>query len=308
MELTYEIPDDEALSFDENVTENDGVYICSTFECVGTPPVLLPSKAHRDEYGSCVCENYKKTDYNNYLQSLKNDGFDTVETKYDDAYLSKPGCAVFLSYYEKDKELKITWYETSPYAPENGLLADEAEKLLCYEKSLSKIKLRPIDITPKGFYELTGAQIYAVPEYSHDYYASTGQDDLIFEDNEYYSCDIKLVLNKKVYDVRYDCIAVTDIDVDGKEDICLLQYGPTSGLFTFVVDVITDGEVIGNCFCTDHYDLSFVNINNRLFIKGVTQENEYHTFKIKLEEYEGQRYLELYENGEPISTFFRQGE
>ncbi len=302
-EQTRDLTEYNELSYDDNVIEEDTLLICKAFMCVGAPPAVLPRTAHKGEYGSYVCENYRRTDYKRYIETLKNDGYKAVETKYDDAFFTRNDSFIFLNYYENDKKLDITWYKKSPYDPDGGISADEAEKLLCYEKSLSKIKLHPIDITPKGFFERTGAQIFAVPEYSYDVFAGNGQDELMFEDNEYYDCNIKLVKDGSVYSVNYDCIAVTDIDVDGKEDICFLQYGPTSGLFTFVVGVISDKDVYGGFFNTEHYSLSFVNINKRVYIRGITQDNEYHFFKIKPETNDKERYIELYENDEPVSQW-----
>lgn len=53
---------------------------------------------------------------------------------------------------------------------------------------------------------------------------------------------------------------VFDVDGDGVQDRCVMSYGPTSGLFTFIFTVTSKGSTqpkYQNIFLTDHSDLSF---------------------------------------------------
>ena len=96
-------------------------------------------------------------------------------------------------------------------------------------------------------------------------------------------------------------IALYDIDRDGKDELCGMGYGPTSGLFTFEVIVWEDGKVEHfGCFCTQFYYLSFVEAENgTIQIQGITQGDSPETFFFDMTAAEGT--VQLTHNGEPLT-------
>lgn len=80
---------------------------------------------------------------------------------------------------------------------------------------------------------------------------------------------------------------VFDIDKDGKDESCVLEYGPTSGLFTFVLSISENGELeYYDTYASPFYYLSFNVQDDTLRIKAITQDElpktEY--FDIAIEE------------------------
>ncbi len=76
-----------------------------------------------------------------------------------------------------------------------------------------------------------------------------------------------------------------DIDNDGKNEDCFLSYGPTSGVFTFVISASENGkDEYYNVFSSPAYDFSFEEKNGKLMLNGVTQGDnpKTHYFKIEI--------------------------
>jgi hypothetical protein len=96
-------------------------------------------------------------------------------------------------------------------------------------------------------------------------------------------------------------MALYDVDQDGKEELCGLGYGPTSGLFTFEVTVWEDGELDHfGCFCTQFYYLSFVeDESGPIRIQGITQGDSPETLYFDMAAAKGT--VQLTCNGEPLN-------
>ncbi len=78
--------------------------------------------------------------------------------------------------------------------------------------------------------------------------------------------------------------AVFDVDADGVEETCLLTPGPTSGLFTFCIEVRENGVTeYYNIFLADFYYLSFVRQDGELKLKGVTQGGNPETYYFQID-------------------------
>ncbi len=79
---------------------------------------------------------------------------------------------------------------------------------------------------------------------------------------------------------------VYDIDKDGRDENCELRYGPTSGVFTFILSVNENGknEYFNLYHSPTFYNLSFENVDGTLRLKGMTQgedpKTEYFDFVI----------------------------
>ena len=94
-----------------------------------------------------------------------------------------------------------------------------------------------------------------------------------------------------------------DVDGDWFGETCVLSYGPTSGLFTFVVTAWEDGKVEHfGCFCTQFYHLSFAeDASGTVHIQGVTQDENPETVYFDMTATNG--IVQLANNGEPVSPW-----
>lgn len=81
-------------------------------------------------------------------------------------------------------------------------------------------------------------------------------------------------LNEKDFSPIIDSI-VFDIDKDGRDESCVLRYGPTSGVFTFILSVSENGkaEYFNIFHSKTFYNLSFEVQDGTLTLKGMTQED-----------------------------------
>jgi beta-lactamase regulating signal transducer with metallopeptidase domain len=93
-----------------------------------------------------------------------------------------------------------------------------------------------------------------------------------------------------------------DIDNDGTKESCMLSYGPTSGVFSFVFSVTHDGvEKYRNTFITHHGNLEFLEKDGSTVLRHTYQEfansaEETHDYDISVNE----GHIILSENGDRI--------
>ena len=95
-----------------------------------------------------------------------------------------------------------------------------------------------------------------------------------------------------------------DIDGDGEDEYCSLNYGLTSGVFTFSFRVLEAGAneaTYHTTFISDWYKLSFVKCEDGVMrVQGINQANETHLFDISIVD----GNVHLTENGVPIGEIF----
>lgn len=285
--------------------QND-IWLCNRFSSVGEPPFSLPDAEPVQDSRRYSYTGVSSECYSSFLTDLRADGFSHVPMKFSD-FLLRDDCMIFSRYNKSDGSLAVSWYQKSHYAPEKGITADEAKAVLTPDGSLSKIPLCPIDVTPEGFCERTGGQMFAVPYYSYDNFKSSGEANLICEDNEWYACKVCYVNGDEVSAATMECAAVCDIDGDGGSDVLLLSFGPTSGLFTFEVKCITNHGTYFGCFQSDPSDFGFNSKDGKLVIEGDGYPDAHHCYEVRLAESDGQRIVMLYENGEELETWGMKG-
>ena len=285
--------------------ESDEIWFCNRFSSVGNPPFSLPEATeYPNGYYRYSYTGVSREYYDSFLSELTADDFSLVTMKYSD-FLFRDDCMVFSKYNNEDGFYSVSWYQKSPWAPDNGLSDEEASSILMPDEddSLSRIPIHPIDITPEGFHERTGGQIFAVPYYSYDSFRHSGQDSLMFEDNERYGCSVRCVIGDRSYATSMESIAVYDVDQDGSNEVLLLSFGPTSGLFTFNVMCVTSQGVYDTIFCTEYYRLAFAGLNGKLVIEGVGYDSIHHYFDIRLVEDKGESIVMLYGEDESLTLW-----
>lgn len=290
----------------DNSTVELEVWYCNNFTSIGDPPFSLPEAAgYADDYYKYSYTGISQMYYDSFLSGLTSDGFSHATMRFGD-FLFREDCMVFLTYAEVDGFFSVSWYQKSPYAPNEGLSIEEAESLLmpAANDSLSKIPMHPIDITPEGFYERTGGQMFAVPFYSYDRFISGGHDELMFDLNEWYACNVCYVIGDHFYATDRECIAVYDVDQDGSDEVLLLSSGPTSGIFTFDVRCVTGQEVFDAIFHTKpYYQLGFADVNGKLVIDGEDCDSNHRYFDIRIENNDGEKDVSLYDGKMRVEKF-----
>ena len=300
----------EETDFDSETNESkhdldNGIMFFNRFSSVGEPPFSFPDATESlNGYYRFSYTDVPRGYYDSFLSGLKTAGFSLYSMKYTD-FLFHDDCMILSQYIEDDGLFSVSWYQKSPDAPQNGISYEKAAALLMpdRENSLSKIPVHPIDITPEGFFERTGGQIFAVPYYSYDGFRNSGQESLMFEDNEWYSCTVYYVNGTDSFVTSMERVAVCDVDGDGSDDVLLLSYGPTSGLFTFDVMCVTNHGVYDTIFNTNFYNLSFFDQNGKIVMEGIGNDLIPHYFDVLLEESGEETIVMLYENGKRLQIW-----
>ena len=297
--------DDETSSIQPRIQaptlfQNSKLWFCNQFDSMGEPPFSLPEgspvidQGYRYYYSY---NNFSVADCDSFVSNLEDSGFELVTMKYS-RFLFRDDCMIFLNYSEDKELLTLSWYSRSQHANDDG----EVSSLSWYDgkDSLSKIKIHPIDVSPEGFYDLTGGQMFAVPYYSYDSFIASGQDSLMFEDNEYYNCSVCFVKDDTVLYTSMESVAVCDVDGDQLNDVLLLSFGPTSGLFTFNVTAVTKNGIYDTIFNTEYYKLGFEKKDDKIVIEGIGYDLKQHFFDIVLEKDGDETVVMLYDAGESL--------
>lgn len=102
----------------------------------------------------------------------------------------------------------------------------------------------------------------------------------------------------------YDSI-VFDVDGDGIDEVCVLGFGRTSGLFTFTfraAEIGADTLKYDTLFCTEWYDLSFIREDDGVVrVQGVDQKDPPQTHLFDIAIVDGS--IQLTEDGQSISRY-----
>lgn len=102
----------------------------------------------------------------------------------------------------------------------------------------------------------------------------------------------------------YDSI-VFDVDGDGIDEVCVLGFGQTSGLFTFTfraAEIGADTLKYDTLFCTEWYDLSFIRGDDGVVrVQGIDQKEPPQTHLFDIAVVDGS--IQLTEDGQSISRY-----
>ena len=102
----------------------------------------------------------------------------------------------------------------------------------------------------------------------------------------------------------YDSI-VFDVDGDGIDEVCVLGFGRTSGLFTFTfraAEIGADTLKYDTLFCTEWYDLSFIYGGDGVVrVQGIDQKEPPQTHLFDIAVVDGS--IQLTEDGQSISRY-----
>ena len=98
---------------------------------------------------------------------------------------------------------------------------------------------------------------------------------------------------------------VFDVDGDGIDEVCVLGFGRTSGLFTFTfraAEIGADTLKYDTLFCTEWYDLSFIHGDDGVVrVQGIDQKEPPQTHLFDIAVVDGS--IQLTEDGQSISRY-----
>lgn len=246
-----ENPDTSSLdSLQEALTPHVSLPQAIIFEPIHTtltvkasePPFSLPSfdldyKSSYYPIGNNTNYHYKDVSaqmIGDYVKKLEGEGVSSVIYADKTAMLYRDDCVLTFSGYDlenKNADITMKYYVRSEHTPKGAISATDATDLISNKYTgAMKTAFPPIDITPEGFYEASGLQIFAQPEH----YSPQGN---------YHQ--IQLYLVYRGIDARngYCNAAMADIDKNGKHETWIVEYGGTSGIYTFNL-IAYEGDTI----------------------------------------------------------------
>ncbi|MBO4325647.1 MAG: hypothetical protein J5950_00040 [Clostridia bacterium] len=177
-----------------------------------------------------------------YHAKLKAAGFECITTKYD-AFFYSDDAFVFQSdtaqnnAKESDKTLiRLTYFERSPES-RGGITEEEVQNML------PEFEYRPIDVTPEGFYEETGIQVFM----------GQGWYTAFFDKERGADVDLRRPMLYYIYDGRLiwaeahpssPTLVSADVDNDGSREVLILGVVPASGKSLLSVVAFRGGEKV----------------------------------------------------------------
>lgn len=288
-----------------------GVYISNSYRIYTDPAVPMPDSERLETEGwnDLAHRSYEWVSHEwekNYLKELEQDGY-TVKRGLNSSFAYDDKSYLFLNLMiddtrfniddggYTDEELPLALFiECFSQDPKikNGISREEAR-----DNIAPKSDLLPIDVTPDGLYEASGGQIFMQPEYSE----FSDDEEVQFSEDEWYAPEYYYIIDGACVKMSMPCIGVGDIDGDGKNETCILQYGPTSGVFTFSVDVYRDGDPVrvSQFFTTEWQDLAFTEKSDRLCLLGKGYQGGEHIYDLALDN----DAVSLSENGVPLTEW-----
>ncbi|MBR1535110.1 MAG: hypothetical protein IJ639_12140 [Ruminococcus sp.] len=296
--------DNDSTGTDVSVSvAKKGVFVCNVYNHYLDPDIPMPNSERLDtSYTADSVYRYYKWNSDEwaeeYYMSLEKSGFTVKRMQYG-AFAYNADSYIFLEHLtsewglteEDADEMSLEGFSQ----PKNtvGISREEAKRVIPTDS-----ELLPIDVTPEGLYEMTGGQIFMQPEYSFD-------DDEALRDpeNKWYWPSYYYIVNATAVQLDTASIGVGDIDGDGSSETCILSDGPTSGVFTFSVDVYRDGKAIcvRQCYNVEWQDLSFTERGSKLCVYGKASEGDEHIYDIALDD----GTVVLSENGKPIDPWIQ---
>lgn len=292
------------------IYETDSLYISNGFYIAETPPFSLPDFQIVPEESEGNYIYYTKVTpqkMDAYCDLLVSEGFEMQKFMFS-RFFYRSGCAINIVYSTEleTQTASLHYYVQRPDQPSAALSAQEALELIKQGPHLtiygqwmpSHDLYAPIDITPEGLFERSGYQIFIQPIHSYELLP----DQLDNEHNARYSTEYFLVNREGAYFFigSYSCIAVTDMDGNGIDELWMHNFGSTSGLYSISIIAWENGEIkYSNAFLTEPLYLSFSEKDGKLCLRGVSQLNEGYTYDFDISIVDGKIVLTGPDN-EPV--------
>ncbi len=212
-------------------------------------------------------KDVRPDELNDYIDGMCEAGFKFEEYAYNSLLYRDD---VFLLLNKENKQdampVGIEYYIGKPAEGEGALTWREAIRVMDDERLFCLA-----DTTPEGFFEATGAQVFIAPV-DRKYILSEAAEGIPLN----YGYETRMVIvGEKGGFVDYNIynFVFGDINGDGKDEIVFITPGPTSGVFTFVINVYSfeNGlpvQLAKQTFYSDHGALDLKTDENGVIMMG----------------------------------------
>lgn len=257
--------------YEPNVTEteifqSEEVFYCNGVDRYAADTLILPEfEIEEADEERIVYKNVTVLKMKAYCTKMEKNGFTVVRYDYITYFYSNT-CWIRISHALdfKDGSASLSYCTQTSEIPENAITAEKAKQIIG-----TNCPYPLIDVTPAGVYEATGGRIFDVPP--------SGSGQMSAEEyKEYVSIpwderprSLYFVTEEYAVPMGMTRLAYADVDANGVREIWTLDYGPTSGLFTFELSAYENGErKYSEIYYADHGALNFCEKNGKLRVSN----------------------------------------
>ena len=257
----YEVP-----SADPDVFRSAEVFYFNGIDGYATDKLILPEfeVAEIDE-SSVTYQNVAARKMNAYCKQMEQNGFSVVRHDYV-TYFYSDTCWIRISHALdfKDGSASLSYCTRTSEIPKNAITAEKAKPIIGTDCPYPLI-----DVTPAGVYEATGGRIFRVPPSGSGQMSAEEYKDFVSIPWDERPRSLYLVTEEYAIPMGMPCVAYADVDGNGEREIWTLDYGPTSGLFTFELSAYENGErKYSEIYYADHGALNFCEKNGKLRVSN----------------------------------------
>ncbi len=293
----YEIP-----STEPDVYQSEKVFCCNGIDGYATDKLILPEfEVETVEEAGVRYKNVTAQKMNAYCKQMEKSGYEVVRHDYV-TYFYSDTCWIRISYSEGNKSAYLYYRAKTSEISETAITAEQAKQIIGTDCPYPLI-----DVTPAGVYESTGGRIFDLPPSGSGQMSGEEYKDFVSIPWDERPRSMYFVTEEYAIPMGMPCVAYADVDGNGVREIWTLDYGPTSGIFTFELSGYENGE--RKCFATfhtNHGTLNFCEKNGELRVSNDVNRyldgehyTEYHEYKISIA---GQTVY-LTDNGIPLNLW-----
>ena len=257
----YEVP-----SAGPDVFRSDEVFYFNGIDGYATDKLILPEfeVAEIDE-SSVTYQNVTVRKMNTYCKKMEQNGFSVV--RHDCVtYFYSDICWIRISHALdfKDGSASLSYCTRTSEIPENAITAEKAKQIIGTDCPYPLI-----DVTPAGVYEATGGRIFQVPPGGSGQMSAEEYQEFVSIPWDERPRSLYFATEEYAVPMGMTRLAYADVDGNGVREIWTLDYGPTSGVFTFELSAYENGErKYSEIYYADHGALSFCEKNGKLRVSN----------------------------------------
>ncbi len=257
----YEVP-----SADPDVFRSEEVFYFNGIDGYATDKLILPEfeVAEIDE-SSVTYQNVTVRKMNTYCKKMEQNGFSVVRHDYV-TYFYSDTCWIRISHALdfKDGSASLSYCTRTREIPENAITAEKAKQIIGTDCPYPLI-----DVTPAGVYEATGGRIFQVPPGGSGQMSAEEYQEFVSIPWDERPRSLYFATEEYAVPMGMTSLAYADVDGNGVREIWTLDYGPTSGLFTFELSAYENGErKYSEIYYADHGALNFCEKNGKLRVSN----------------------------------------